>query len=109
MRFEVWTVLIRGRKSMRIAWDMSWKVPVSIACDATIDVSIERTRIGQYIPGGAELKRGFEMASGFLLINAACPQYVNSRHGNAKPSQETRIALKRIVISYGKCVNISWP
>lgn len=36
-----------------------------------MDVIIESTRVGQNVPGGADLNSGFATASGCSLINAA--------------------------------------
>ena len=48
--------------------DSSWKAPVIMACDATKAASTEMTKLGQYMPGGTELKNGLETASGCTLM-----------------------------------------
>lgn len=53
-----------------------------MACEATIAAKIAIIRDGYNVPGGTELKNGFEYASGWTLMYAACPMYAKSRHGN---------------------------
>jgi hypothetical protein len=43
------------------------------AWDATMAARIEMIIAGQNVPGGADLKKGFEYDSGFLEICAAWP------------------------------------
>ena len=54
---------------------------------------IAMTRLGYSIPGGTELKKGFEYAAGLTLIYAACPMYASNKHGNVKHIQLSWIAL----------------
>ncbi len=64
----MWTTFTLGKYDILIACDSSWKAAVIIACDATMAASTETTRLGQYMPGGTELKNGFDTASGFRLM-----------------------------------------
>ena len=43
---------------------LTWKVAVMMACDATIAAKIAIIKDGYNVPGGTELKNGFEYASG---------------------------------------------
>src|SRR6266480_5774628 len=49
-------------------------------------------KAGQNVPGGTDLKKGFEYASGLSAMYAACPMYAINRQGYARPSQEICIA-----------------
>jgi len=71
---------------------LTWNVDVIIACDATMAAKIAMTRLGYSMPGGAELKKGFEYAEGFTLMYAAWPTYASNKHGNAKHIQLSWIA-----------------
>jgi hypothetical protein len=66
---------------MAIVCEMSWNDPVIIACEATIAAKMASTILGQYMPGGTVLKKGFETAVGSMLMNAAWPIYARRRHG----------------------------
>ena len=48
------------------------------------------------MPGGTELKNGFEYAPALLLMYAAWPMYAMRRHGKVKQSQDSCIALRTI-------------
>ena len=47
---------------------LTWKVAVMMACEATIAAKMAIIKAVYKVPGGAELKKGFEYASGWTLM-----------------------------------------